>query len=101
MYLVQLLLPSYDNAGRRFARAEFNRVKDLLTRAFGGITMFRRSPAEGLSTKAATLVRDEIVIFEVMTATLDRRWWKRYRHRLEAQFSQDRIVIRASKIRVL
>ncbi len=101
MYLVQLLLPSYDNAGRRFAPAEFNRVKILLTRLFGGITMFRRSPAEGLSTKASTVVRDEIVIFEVMTGTLDRRWWKQYRRRLEAQFSQDRIVIRASKISVL
>ncbi|MDB5811098.1 MAG: hypothetical protein JWN94_3220, partial [Betaproteobacteria bacterium] len=36
MYLVQLLLPSYDNAGKRFPPAHFNRVKTLLTKLFGG-----------------------------------------------------------------
>jgi len=74
MYLVQLLLPLYDNSGRPFAPAKLNRVKTLLTRSFGGITMFRRSPAEGLSEEASGMVRDDIVIFEVMTAQLDRQW---------------------------
>jgi len=101
MYLVQLLLPLYDNSGRPFAPTKLNRVKTLLTRTFGGITMFRRSPAEGLSAEAAGVVRDDIVIFEVMTGELDRQWWKNYRGRLEKQFSQDRIIVRASTIDLL
>jgi len=36
-----------------------------------------------------------------MTATLDRKWWTRYRARLEKQFKQDRIIVRASTIDVL
>jgi hypothetical protein len=101
MFLVQLLLPLYDNSGRRFPQSKLNRVKTLLTRSFGGITMFKRSPAEGLSEEASGMVSDDIVIFEVMTPTLDRRWWKNYRVRLEKAFCQDRIIVRASRICVL
>jgi hypothetical protein len=36
-----------------------------------------------------------------MTAQLDRQWWKNYRGRLEKQFSQDRIIVRASTIDLL
>lgn len=101
MYLVQLLLPTYDNAGRRFAQSKFARVKTLLADMFGGITVYKRSPAEGLTTETRRVVRDEIVIFEVMTARLNKRWWKRYRAELEQQFRQDRIVVRASSIDLL
>ena len=101
MYLIQLLLPLYDNAGRRFSQAKLDRVKTLLTRSFGGITMYRRSPAEGLSEQKSGVARDDIVIFEVMTPKLDRRWWKGYRASLEVEFSQDRIVLRAATISVL
>jgi hypothetical protein len=101
MHLVQLLLPTHDNSGRRFAPLKFARIKALLTRMFGGITVYTRSPAEGLSTGTRRVVRDEIVIFEVMTARLDKRWWKAYRSELEREFRQDRIVVRASSIAVL
>jgi hypothetical protein len=101
MYLVQLLLPLFDNAGRPFPPSKLNRVKTSLTRAFGGITMFKRSPAEGLSAGATGVVYDDIVLFEVMTPALDRQWWKSYRARLEKEFAQDRIIVRASTIDVL
>jgi hypothetical protein len=35
---------------------------------------------------------------EVMAATLDPEWWAAYRKRLERDFVQDEIVIRASAI---
>src|ERR1700741_3702574 len=101
MHLVQLLLPLYDHAGRRFSRSKINRVKALLSREFGGITVYMRAPAEGLSEEAQRVVRDTIVIFEVMTAKLDRRWWKKYRAGLENEFRQDRIIVRASAISLL
>src|SRR5258706_9278304 len=99
MYVVQLLLPVYDNAGKRFSKSKMKAVKTLLTRTFGGITSFERSPAEGFSDEGPHAVRDEIVILEIMTDRLRKSWWSAYRRRLEKQFRQDRIVVRASKMR--
>jgi len=102
MYLVQLLLPLYDNKGRRFPRAKLNRVEDLLAKRFGGITMFKRAPAEGLSRRGGGgMTHDEIIVFEVMADELDRSWWASYRARLEQRFRQDYVVVRASKIELM
>jgi len=102
MYLVQLLLPLYDNKGRRFPQAKLNRVEDLLSRRFGGITMYKRAPAEGLYRRGGGgMKHDEIIVFEVMTDELDRSWWGKYRTRLEQRFRQDYVVIRTSKIELM
>ena len=95
-HLVQILLPLYDNHGRRFARGRFDRVRGELAEAFGGITAYRRAPAEGLwKQKGGDIKRDDVVIFEVMAELLDRAWWTRYRKELERRFRQDEVVIRA------
>ena len=47
MYLVQLLLPLYDNANTRFPRETFDHVRQELTDRFGGVTAFLRSPEKG------------------------------------------------------
>jgi hypothetical protein len=39
--------------------------------------------------------RDDIIVVEVMTDTLDRSWWRKYRIELEQVFEQDEVVIRA------
>ena len=101
MQLIEILLPLYDNEGRSFTHSKFNRIRDALTRRFGGVTMFKRAPAEGLSQQGSAVTRDDIVIFEIMTNDLDTRWWAQYRTRLEKQFRQDRVVVRASKIELL
>ena len=99
MYLVQLLLPLYDNANTRFPRETFDYVRQELTDRFGGVTAFLRSPGEGFWRIDETAVnRDDIVIFEVMTEELDRRWWGRYREDLEQRFRQIELLVRASSI---
>ena len=99
MHLVQLLLPLYDNDGRAFERAVYDRLRNELTEAFGGVTAFRRAPAEGVWQDAGgTLSRDEIVIFEVMTEQLDRAWWARYRADLARRFRQEDLIIRANEV---
>ena len=99
MYLVQLLLPVYDNANTRFPRETFDHVRQELTDRFGGVTAFLRSPGEGFWRIAKSAInRDDIVIFEVMTEELDRKWWGRYREDLEERFRQIELVIRASSI---
>ncbi len=102
MYLIELLLPLYDNQRRAFGQPAFDRVRDELTERFGGVTAFRRSPAEGLwKENAQDVSRDEIIIYEVMAEELERDWWAQYRAELERRFLQKELIIRAIRIEQL
>ncbi|AGB45258.1 hypothetical protein LB516_21065 [Mesorhizobium sp. CO1-1-7] len=90
MHLVQILLPRADNAGKPFAKQEFDRVKEELALRFDGVTAYLRAPAEGVWRQGA----DEIVIFEVMTHEVDLPDWQRRRSELERRFRQEQVVIR-------
>ncbi|MCC2690262.1 MAG: hypothetical protein K0S21_3065 [Rhizobiaceae bacterium] len=94
MHLVQILLPRADNAGRPFARGEFDRVKEELARRYDGVTAYLQAPAEGLWRQGAQSDNDEIVIFEVMTENVDLPDWQGRRAELERRFRQDRVIIR-------
>lgn len=95
MHLVQILLPLYDNDGRALGEELFTTIRSELTERFGGLTAFTSAPAEGLWKSEGRTHHDEIVVFEVMAATLDAGWWQRYRKTLEERFSQNSIMIRA------
>ena len=102
MYLVQILLPLYDNSGRSFDRRDYEQTRDELTARFGGITSYIRSPAEGVWRGTPTkMVRDDIVIYEVMTEQLDRSWWRSYREKLTARVRQDLLIVRVSQVELL
>jgi len=102
MHLIQILLPLYDNDGRHFPQDEFLRVRDELSERFGGITTYMRSPARGLWKETGdSTVHDDIVIYEVMTAELDRLWWQNYRETLTAAFRQALLIVRVSSIELL
>ncbi|HEX9078169.1 MAG TPA: hypothetical protein VF795_01195 [Desulfuromonadaceae bacterium] len=102
MHLVQILLPLYDNGGHPFPHREYIRVRDELTERFGGITAYIRSPAEGIWKETpSTTVRDDIVIYEVMTEQLDRHWWQGYRGDLALRFRQDLLIVRVSQVELL
>jgi len=96
MFLIEILLPLADNEGRAFGAGEFNRVRDELAARFGGVTAFRRAPAEGVWAEGGGVSRDEVVIFEVMADALERPWWAAYRRELERRFRQEKIVARAT-----
>lgn len=102
MHVIEVLLPVYDNDGAAFPRSHFDAVRRELTDRFGGVTAFLRAPAEGLwKEDDGDVVRDDIVLFEVMTDELDASWWAAYRERLRVQFQQDELIIRASAVRRL
>ena len=71
-------------------------MAEKLKRQFNGVTVYDRKPASGKKQDSS----DDIIIFEVMTADLDRAWWS-YRARLEQAFEQDEILIRATRIEKL
>lgn len=95
MRLIQILLPVRDNEGVAFGRELHDVVRRELTDAFGGVTSYTRAPAAGLWDEGSEVVRDDIVIYEVMAESLDDRWWRDYRTTLEHRFRQNEIVVRA------
>lgn len=95
MYLVQILLPLYDNEGRAFGKEMFDGVRDRLAERFGGVTAYRRSPAEGVWKQEGAVNRDNVVIYEVMAEELEREWWREYGASLAALFRQEEMMIRA------
>ena len=101
MHLFEILLPLHDNSGQSFDAEKYAEVRQHLTERFGGLTAFTRSPAQGTTTESGKPVHDEIVVFEVMTEALDVPWWGSYRLRLEREFRQDQVVIRASIVTLL
>ena len=100
MYLVQILLPLADNHGHPLSRKYFEDVKGELTKRFSGLTAYSRAPAEGLWRPRTKTKQDEIIVYEVMVTSIDDRWWKAYRKRLERLFRQQSIIIRAHQTKV-
>lgn len=102
MYLVQILLPLYDNDGHAFDAREYADLRSELADRFGGVTAYTRAPARGVwKGDSGETTRDDIVIFEVMTADLDRPWWTGFRKELERRFRQDSVIVRALTSTVL
>lgn len=96
MYLVQMLLPLYDNDGRAFGHEQYDRVFDELAQMCGGVTAFQRSPAEGAwKAPGQGVSHDQVIVFEVMVENIDRPWWGTYRRTLEKRFRQDKLLVRA------
>jgi hypothetical protein len=77
-------------------------VTSELTETFGGVTAFTRTPAEGRwKSGGGPASEDDIVVVEVMTESVDGKWWRSYRKRLEKTFKQESIVVRAQDIQLL
>jgi len=102
LFLVFVYLPLYDNQRARFPESAFSTVGSHLAERFGGVTAFTRSPADGLwKDHGGGTDSDEIVVFEVLCATLDREWWRRYKEELREGFRQKEILIRAQRVELL
>ena len=101
-YLIQILVPQYDNAGERFPHALFEETRGELVHRFGGLTAHVRAPARGLwKADNGGVARDDIAILEVMAEGLDRAWWAEYRRTLERRFRQEVMVVRATRLDIL
>ena len=95
-FLVQLILPVYDNEGAPIGRELFGQVRRELTDRFGGVTAYTRAPAEGTwESPEGSVHRDDVVVVETMTEQLDRQWWADYARQLAARFRQKIVIVRA------
>jgi hypothetical protein len=98
MYLIEILLPLFDDKKKPITGALYERLAEELTDKFGGVTSLTRAPAEGRWRDGGATAHDDIVVLEVMAPTLDRAWWSQLRLRLMREFRQEDVVIRSSRI---
>lgn len=96
MHLVQFLVPVYDNNQQRFPAGMYEVVFHELADHFGGVTAYQRAPARGAWKDEGEVSYDDVIVFEVMVEELDRGWWASYRHKLEQQFAQEEVLVRAT-----
>ena len=101
MFVIDILLPLQDERGQPFPAQCYDRLAQLLTERFGGVTSFARSPGEGRWKNRGATEHDDIVVIEVMAEELDRAWWSELRRDLMHEFSQDDIVIRSQRTELL
>lgn len=105
-FLVEIFLPLYkgkgDGSGQRVGKEILDSVRTELTEKYGGVTAYLRSPASGeWKDEQAHVVHDDLVIFEVMTDSLEKDWWTKFKRRLESIFQQKEILIRATTVEVV
>lgn len=101
MKLVQILLPVADDSGRPFDRSIFDALERSLTDRFGGVTAYARSPARGRWRDGDETQQDDVIVVEVMTDSLDRDWWRKFRADLERRLSQKTILVRVQEVEAL
>ena len=102
MFVVELFLPLEKPDGSPVPADLFERIKTELTDRFGGVTAQLQPPASGAwKPEAAEVIHDRVVIFEVMIEDVDTEWWRQYRHRLEVELEQQRILARLHQVTVL
>jgi hypothetical protein len=101
MKSIEIFLPMKANDGTPFRGEVFDRIEDELTEKFGGVTAYKRAPAEGRWNSGGEMQVDEIAIFEVVADGIDHAWWKRFRAALEESLRQEKILITAREIEVL
>ena len=99
VHLVTILLPLDRRDGTPQPRALFAALRDALVERFGGATFFNRAPADGLWEEDGEVERDRIVLVEVLVdGAIDRDWWTALRRRLERDFDQEEVLIRAMAV---
>ncbi len=101
MKLVQLLLPVNYNSGNKFPKEIFTDIKAELTDKFKGVTTFSQAPAEGIWEDGASVLKEQIILYEIMIEDFDRIWWMAFTKRLKATLRQQKIIVRWFEMSIL
>jgi len=95
-YIVQVFIPLEEDGQPGAQKHDLAVVEREMVEKFGGVTAFIHHPAIGIwKDPPGKTVKDKVVIFEVMTATVDRSWWNDYKRMLQSRLRQEEILIRA------
>ena len=102
MVLIQTLLPVSASRADGEADEPIRQTRRELVDAFGGMTAYLQTPAQGVWTSPeGERERDAVVLVEIVTERFDRAWWRQYAQTLATRFHQDVIHVRALAVDVL
>nr|WP_295888637.1 hypothetical protein [uncultured Devosia sp.] len=101
MNIIEVFLPLDTGHGAPIPLEVIEGLVAGLADRFGGATAYTREPAEGLWKRATTMEHDRIIVVEVMVEDVDETWWHDYRQRLESEFEQESVMIRATVCRTV
>ncbi|MHC8333907.1 hypothetical protein [Pseudomonas sp. LB3P25] len=102
MHLIEIFLPFNTNDGTPQPVELFRHVREQLAEQFGGVTVFTRNPAKGISLlEDNEKSEDDIIVYELMVEAVDRLWWQSYKRDLEERFHQEEILIRATAVNLI
>ncbi len=93
--LIQLFLPTTSENGKAFPGTYFHAVKQKLGKKFDSLSVYLKSPLIGnIKNDEPTLAKDTVLVYEVISDTVETDYWSQYQQFLQKQFKQDYIVIR-------
>ncbi len=91
-FITQVLLPKFDNLGRRLERSHFSGFHSRMIRRYGGWT--RKGQAEGAwLSPSGQLFTDEHWVYEIGHSRRDLNFWLAEKERLKSEFDQEDIWI--------
>jgi hypothetical protein len=96
----EIYLPSTRNDGSPVDAAEIERIKDSLSRAFGGYTHLRQR-SEGAWRMGGVTFRDEVTIVRVLDDGASGFDMRALKSRLEKLLQQEEVLIVSRSVEVL
>lgn len=99
MQLIEIFLPVYDENGDALPHPLYARTRDELVERFGGVTAHSHTPASGVwRSPDGDVVRDDVIVYEVIAERVERRWWSEYRKTLQDRFAQRALMVRSNEM---
>lgn len=100
--LFEIFLPLRDNSGNAFPKRHFEKLRNLLVKKFGGVTLYHRTPVRGVWDGPQSGVdRDDMIIYEVMASCGEEVFWRGLKEDLKKAFRQQELLIRSTTVNVL
>lgn len=102
MHLIEIFLPVYGREGTRFPQKLYATTRDELVSRYGGLTAHSLTPVAGLwESDDGEIVRDDMIVYEVLAERVEKSWWQQYRKTLESRFDQTRLLVRSNEVSLL
>jgi len=68
---------------------------------FKGLTAYVQSPTEGYWKTGLQVIKNQLMVYEVMATTIDVAYWQQYKKELQNKFKQQEIVVRSLAISLI
>ncbi len=90
---LEFVLPENTSKGQPFPEKLFKELNDELLAKFGGLTVYKRTPALGFWRQAKTTISQNVRVYELMLPELDETYWSTLKKTLENKFKQTEVLI--------